>query len=305
MLLGVDAGGTSCRARLVDANGTVLGTGIAGPANTRLGAPFVVRALMSCCMQALARAGLDERALSEIIACVGIAGYSRSGVVRDIESDAFFQSLKASRFVSDAYTAHVGAHAYNDGGTVIIGTGSVAIATVADLKVQIGGKGFPSSDLGSGAHMGLLAIQHALLVKDGVQPAGALSSEILLQADDHASDLHDYIDAMDPTDYARRAPLVVSHAAAGDAAAVRIMKECARHVDEMLLHLQQIGASRLCLVGGLGPTMERWVSQENRRHLVEPFGDPIDGAIVIAADPSRTDGDLQSPATCESKDGHA
>ncbi|TIU08421.1 MAG: N-acetylglucosamine kinase, partial [Mesorhizobium sp.] len=35
--LGVDGGGTGCRARIEDEAGTVLGQGLAGPATTRLG----------------------------------------------------------------------------------------------------------------------------------------------------------------------------------------------------------------------------------------------------------------------------
>ncbi|MEI9418371.1 BadF/BadG/BcrA/BcrD ATPase family protein, partial [Mesorhizobium sp. Cs1321R2N1] len=35
--LGVDGGGTGCRARLEDAQGMVLGQGLSGPATTRLG----------------------------------------------------------------------------------------------------------------------------------------------------------------------------------------------------------------------------------------------------------------------------
>ena len=35
--VGVDGGGTGCRARIADAEGRVLGTGIAGPAALRLG----------------------------------------------------------------------------------------------------------------------------------------------------------------------------------------------------------------------------------------------------------------------------
>jgi glucosamine kinase len=36
--LGVDGGGSGCRARLEDAGGNVLGSGASGPATTRLGA---------------------------------------------------------------------------------------------------------------------------------------------------------------------------------------------------------------------------------------------------------------------------
>jgi hypothetical protein len=37
LFIGVDGGGTGCRARIEDAEGRVLGTGIAGPAAVRLG----------------------------------------------------------------------------------------------------------------------------------------------------------------------------------------------------------------------------------------------------------------------------
>ena len=37
LFLGVDGGGTRCRARLADAAGHILGEGTAGPANIRLG----------------------------------------------------------------------------------------------------------------------------------------------------------------------------------------------------------------------------------------------------------------------------
>ena len=36
LFAGVDGGGTGCRARIEDAEGRVLGTGIAGPATLRL-----------------------------------------------------------------------------------------------------------------------------------------------------------------------------------------------------------------------------------------------------------------------------
>ncbi|MBI4724482.1 MAG: N-acetylglucosamine kinase, partial [Rhodomicrobium sp.] len=37
LLLGIDGGGTRCRARLCTMSGAVIGEGVAGPANIRLG----------------------------------------------------------------------------------------------------------------------------------------------------------------------------------------------------------------------------------------------------------------------------
>jgi len=43
--IGVDGGGTSCRARIEDAQGRVLGQGAAGPAATRIGADRSMQAV--------------------------------------------------------------------------------------------------------------------------------------------------------------------------------------------------------------------------------------------------------------------
>ena len=41
LYLGIDGGGSTCRARLSDAQGSVVGEGFAGPANFRLGVTVV------------------------------------------------------------------------------------------------------------------------------------------------------------------------------------------------------------------------------------------------------------------------
>ena len=60
LFIGVDGGGTGCRARIEDAEGRLLGTGIAGPAAVRLGIDRSVAALESACRAAAAEAGLDD-----------------------------------------------------------------------------------------------------------------------------------------------------------------------------------------------------------------------------------------------------
>jgi glucosamine kinase len=57
--IGVDGGGTSCRARIEDAEGRLLGQGDAGPAATRIGAGRSMQAVRTASMAAAIDAGLD------------------------------------------------------------------------------------------------------------------------------------------------------------------------------------------------------------------------------------------------------
>src|SRR5437764_1049925 len=66
--------------------------------------------------------------------------------------------------------ANLGAHAGGDGGIVIVGTGSIGFARVGEEVYTIGGYGFPVSDEGSGADLGLSAIRRSLWARDGRTP---------------------------------------------------------------------------------------------------------------------------------------
>src|SRR5436190_1059620 len=80
-------------------------------------------------------------------------------------------------YVNDATIACLGAHGGYDGGVVLVGTGSVALAIVNGREIRIGGYGFPISDEGSGAALGLAALRLALKAHDGRIPGTRLTSE--------------------------------------------------------------------------------------------------------------------------------
>src|SRR5438309_278861 len=60
LLLGVDGGGTRCRARLCAPTGARLGEAAAGPANIRFGVVASLAAVLDATWQCLAQAGLGE-----------------------------------------------------------------------------------------------------------------------------------------------------------------------------------------------------------------------------------------------------
>lgn len=153
--LGVDAGGSHCRARLVDQTGLVIGTGHAGPANTRIGVEALRIVLDDVVEQALQSARLPREARGDIAAGLGIAGLSRPGSAEALEAlDLGFARIA---YATDAAIANLGAHRGQDGATLILGTGSIAQLRVGGTDFAIGGYGFPISDEGSGAALGLSA----------------------------------------------------------------------------------------------------------------------------------------------------
>jgi glucosamine kinase len=46
--------------------------------------------------------------------------------------------------------------------------------------------------------------------------------------------------------------------------------------------LYALGANRLALLGGLAPSIEKWLAADTRRRLVPPIGDAVDGALQLA-----------------------
>lgn len=283
LYLGIDAGGSHCRARLTDQDGAVLGTGKAGPANTRIGLDLLHEALLDASSQAIAAAGLDEAATASIKAGMGIAGINRVGMKAKIQALPFpFASVALS---SDAMIANLGAHGGADGAILILGTGSVGLIKRGEDNTSIGGYGFPISDEGSGAALGLSAIRHALRALDGRTRPTPLSQALTMQFDHAVPMVIAWMDQATPRDYAAFAPLVFEYADKGDDIAVAIVREAAMHVERFIETIFSRGATRCVLMGGLAEPMKPWLRARIVDRLVEPLGDALDGALLLAGRP--------------------
>ena len=280
LVIGVDGGGTGCRARIEDEDGRVLGSGIGGPAAVRLGIDRSMAAVEIACRAALAAAGLSGDDRSVIDAAVGLAGLGRKGALEQLMARP--HSFRSVRYVDDATIACIGAHGGRDGGIVIVGTGSIGVALVDGREVRVGGYGFPISDEGSGADLGLEAVRLALRAGDGRAPGTAFTREVMSRFGDDALEAVAWMDRGTATDYAALAPLVVRHATEGDAAAAKILRQAAERIDELVRCLVERGAPRLALVGGLASSLEPWLASDVRLLLSPSEGDAVDGALALA-----------------------
>lgn len=278
--LGIDAGGSHCRSRLIDAEGTVIGTGQTGPANARIGMDKLYATLSDAIGQAIDASGLDEGQVVSIRAGMGIAGISRPGI-RDALAELNFP-FAAVRYETDAVIANLGAHGGQDGATLIIGTGSIAQVRFEGKDFSIGGYGFPISDEGSGAALGLSAMRHALRALDGRTQPTPLSSAVTARFGHETARAIAWMDQATPRDYAALAPVVMDYAEANDAIARSIVEDAAQHIERFIETIFERGAPRCALAGGLSQRMLPWLRARTVARVTPAIGDPLDGALYLA-----------------------
>lgn len=285
LFVGVDGGGSSCRARIADASGCTLGSGSAGPAAVRLGLNRSLAAVEKACRDAATNAEVSTLDLREMDAVVGLAGIGRAGVLDALIAQP--HPFNSVRYVNDATIACIGAHGGGDGGVVIVGTGSVGLALIDHREIRFGGYGFPISDEGSGAALGLAAIRAALRSRDGRLRSTPLTGELLSRFGNDPFEIVTWADHATATDYATLAPLVMRHADLNDDIARSIVRSAAAEIDELVLRVAESGAPRVALLGGLARQIEPWLSPQARRVLQPAAGDAIDGALLLARSAER------------------
>ncbi|MER8843799.1 MULTISPECIES: N-acetylglucosamine kinase [Mesorhizobium] len=278
--LGVDGGGTGCRARVEDAQGKVLGQGLSGPATTRLGVEAAWASIAKAFGAAIEEAGFAPAETAKIHAGVGLAGIGRKGALEALRAIA--HPFAGIDFVSDGIGACLGAHSGQDGAIVIAGTGSIGLGFVEGRDLRAGGYGFPISDEGSGADLGLKAVQLAWRAHDGRHERTALLAEVMQRFAGDPMEAVAWMDRASATDYAALAPMVMRHADQGDPVGRRIVQGAAEQIDTLVRVLFEKGAPRVTLLGGLASPLEPWLSPDVRRRLKPADGDAVSGAIILA-----------------------
>lgn len=279
-LLGIDGGGTSCRARLCAGDGTILGEGHGGPANARLGLDAAFAEVLAATREALAAAALDETAFGEIHAGIGLAGVNLDFSFN--EAKAYPLPFARSTLATDTEIARLGAHQGGDGGIVITGTGSCAEGRAGPAAIRLGGWGFQLGDQGSGAALGRAALRHGLLVHDGMAAPSALGKAVLAKFDGDPNAMVRWAETARPRDYARFAPLVLDQVEDGDEAALALIRDTAKGVDQLVLGLVEAGVRPIALLGGLAKSVRPWLGDQAKAQLVEPKGSALDGAVLLA-----------------------
>ena len=275
--LGIDGGGSRCRARIRNVAGLVLGEAVGGASNIYQDFDGAIATIIATATEAAASAGLKPAGLH---AGMGLAGIVTSVGAEKIEASRLpFASVVAD---NDAYAACMGAFSGDDGGIVIAGTGSIGFALVGGERYMVGGWGFQLGDHGSGAWVGHHAVRRAALAIDGLLQPTRLIENILSRTGRTRFDLSRWSEQAKPKDYAQFAPIVFECAASGDVQGMMIVIEGAAAISNLGRALLARGAKTVCLLGGLSKVYPPYLDADVKRALAEPQADAMDGAIMMA-----------------------
>lgn len=279
LYLGVDGGATRCRARLRDGDGKALAEASGAAANIHVDFAAAVAAMHAVVDEVLGKAGLADGHWGTIAIGLGLAGFKQGSDQTRLA--AAFPGFRLVCAANDATTACIGAHAGADGGLIIAGTGSAAIARVQGHETIIGGRGFALGDDGSGAHIGLDALRSAMRAFDGLAPASALTDDILAEFGGDPVAMVNWALQAKPGDFGAFAPRVFERAAGLDPVALEIASFAAHAIGALIRGVVALGAERVALVGGVGEALRPYFEPDIAARLSAPLYDATDGAILF------------------------
>jgi len=278
-VLGIDGGGTSCRAALATADGVVLGRAKSGAANIRTDLTGARTNIVEAARQAFLAAGKDPQLIPQTPAILGLAGANVGTYRQQLEAILPFSK---SRVETDAEIALEGAVGAGDGGMAILGTGTAYMARKHGKSRAIGGWGFQVGDQGSGARIGRDLLEQTLLAHDGIRPGSPLTDAMLGVFRNNPEDVVEFTTNAKPGDFGGFAPKVFDHAEKGDPVANWILDKAVADVEASLGALDLADDAPLCLLGGLAPLYAPRLSARYQALLRPALDDALGGAVQMA-----------------------
>lgn len=247
--LGLDCGGSSCRALALDESGEVLFRGQSGPANVATVPP--TRLLPTI------QAATDGCASPEVV-CGCFAG-----LLTQIDNERAVKMLTEAFPNSTviAYPDYAAALRAGQGEIdvcIVAGTGSVICSRSDGNLVKSGGRGYILGDYGSGFQFGRAALKHFLQAgPDGVTPYLSMGVQELFGTLDSASIIsHLYRRGSPAATAARLLGSFAKDAASGEVYAMDVIREqenllALQIVDHVRRYHPEKEQVRLGLVGGV------------------------------------------------------
>ncbi len=279
--LGIDGGGSKCKAVITDENLNILGEGLAGGANPFHHVENAQKSIVLATELALKDANMPLEHISKLIAGVGLAGVNVSKYFHIMEN---WQHPFAQMYLAtDLDIACIGAHNGGVGAIIITGTGSCAYSNAGVKPLIVGGHGFPQGDKCSGAWLGFKAIESVLLADDALVPETVLTKAVFERLGCQSiDDLIERVAGQGATFYGQMARDVLDGADNGDSVCIEIIKEGCAYFIRVYNKLMNSGQSPLAIIGGIGPRLQAWLPAEINNNIINAQNPPEIGAVLMA-----------------------
>lgn len=301
--LGVDGGGTNCRVRLADENLKTLAEVKNGRSNLQIddGEP-AYKAISDGTRDVFKAAGIDYAETANTYACFGMAGGRMDSARAAFAARPWpFAGVKV---YDDIDIAHAGALGGEDGGVIIVGTGSAALAIVGGERFQSGGWGFPIGDQMSGAILGRELVRYTVEAEDGLVEASPLTKAVVAKlggnnqaimtwafaaemdlkiiSRDGSEGCDDVLIGRAPAEFGKLMPLFIEYLEAGDPVAKKMLDIELSAIDTYVRWFQSHNAHVMAIVGGFGERLFPIIQQRYGNFVALPKFEPLHGAVILA-----------------------
>lgn len=293
--LGIDGGGTTTRAVIIDENMQDLGRGEAGSSNHySVGVARAVENIRQAVAAALQKANIPE---SEIVSWgLGLAG-ACTVAEQDLLRKAIAPVCPAKNLAidEDVAAAQAGAFGGGAGAVCIAGTGANCFGINANgQRARVDGLGPLLGDRGSGYWIGEQTLRIICKMDNGIVPKSPLLEKVLQQLE--VADVDGLVQIVYQPDFERDriaglAPVVMQLSRDGDAASTDILQSAGRELAATTLAvLQPLNLQTVAPVGGilsqqtaLRETYEAELKNAiNGVEVVEAKYDAVIGAALLA-----------------------
>jgi N-acetylglucosamine kinase-like BadF-type ATPase len=300
IFLGIDGGGTGCRAVLVDETGAVLGVGSAGSSHYHnVGIKSATNQLQCATHAALRQARLSKDSIE--VAFLGLSGIKGSTDIVRMTAAVKSAGLAPAGTITvanDLWNALAGGLEGAPGIALIAGTGGNCLGQDASGKsFMCGGWGWLLDDLGAGFGIGTAGLRAAVRAADKRGDSTRLLDAALAflgVSDPDALSERIYGGNCSPSSVAAFAPVVSRLASEGDARALAILEGGAEALAELIsTTASNLAFSRppdivllggcICSGGPYRPLVERAVQRAcPQGRLRAPMHGPLYGAALNA-----------------------
>lgn len=279
--LGIDGGGTNCRARLANENLETIAETRGGPANTTIGdGSQAYGSIIEVSHKVFAEAGLGEKEMASTIACLGLAGAHLESSKRDFAARAY--PFAKTLVHNDVETAREGAHLGEDGAVLIVGTGSAGLAKVNGKYHPVGGWGYHISDTASGAILGRALARRSIEALDGLSEGSPLTDAITKKLGGTCDSLMAWSFQAWPKDFASLIPTFMEFYEKGDPIADEMMAFEFEQLDQFVAWFKARGARKLAIVGGFGERLLPILKDRYGDYVMGAKADAQHGALIMA-----------------------
>jgi glucosamine kinase len=278
-LIGVDGGGTGCRAAVADASGTILARAQSGPANIATDYATARENIMTSIYSAWRSAGLEQESLNEPVCALGLAGANVGAFARRMKDSLPFQNCIVT---DDRATTLKGALGDEDGCIAVVGTGSFYSGRYDGVEKNIGGWGFLVGDDGGGARLGQDLLRRVIHSYDGIHQHSELTRNILSEFKGSPQAIVEFALNAKPNEFGKFVPVIVDAARSGDIHGTALVHATVVAIQVCIDRVGYVQGSKLFMLGGLGSILLEFMDSDYSSASIHPKGDALSGAIGMA-----------------------